>query len=160
MVEKLASIGVKNAQANFDAAIYAGDNREVKVESSISKKGKSYVATVKANGENVGFIEFGTGINYAFPYSDMPDYETSIPVHGTYGKLQGSNPNGWYYRGHRVGNLPEGTENALVYRRGTVVAQKLGVMHTYGNPANSCMHNAYEEIQRQINQCVKEAFKL
>lgn len=160
LVELLADIGVKKAQANFDVAIYAGDNAEVKVTSKISKNGKTYIATVSANGENVGFIEFGTGINFEFPYSDMPDYETSIPMHGTYGKLQGANPYGWWYKGSPNGNMPLGTEQAVRYTKKYGEVIKKGTMHTYGNPANSSMHNAYMELQNEISRCVKEAFKL
>lgn len=160
LVEMLANIGVENAQANFDSAIYAGDNGEVKVTSKIEKTANGYIATVSADGENVGFIEFGTGINFEFPFSDMPDYETDIPLHGTYGKGQGANPHGWWYKGSPNGNMPEGTEQAVRYTKKKGVVVRDGIMHTYGNPANSCMHNAYLELQNNINRCVKEAFKL
>ena len=161
LVEMLANIGVEKAQVNFDESLYAGNNREVKVSSKIEKKGNGYVATVSANGENVGFIEFGTGILNPMPSSQaMSDYETVIPGHGTYGKGQGFNQYGWWYKGVPNDNMPEGTEVAMRKNKNGEYYARTGFIHTYGNPANSCMHNAYLEMEQQIDRCIEEAFKL
>lgn len=158
LVELLAQDGIKEAQARFDASVYAGEKGDITVTSKIEKlSGGGYKAIVNANGENVGFIEFGTGIR--FPMGDTSNYVTDIPAHGTYGKKQGANEYGWWYKGYPNGNMPEGTSQAM-RRTKKGIKVRNGVMHTYGNPANSCMHNAYEKVQRQINARVREAFKL
>lgn len=158
LVELLAEIGVNDARVNFDESLYAGEKGEIKVESKVTKNDYGYIATVSANGENVGFIEFGTGIR--FPMGDISNYETEIPVHGTYGKGQGANEYGWWYKGVPNDNMPEGTEVAMRKNKNGEYYARTGFIHTYGNPANSCMHNAYLKMEQQINRCVEEAFKL
>lgn len=148
LVSLLAEIGMQDAQVNFDKAIYAGDNPEVSVYTIADKTPSGFIATVRASGENVGFIEFGTGILQPMPSPEaIQDYETVIPAHGTYGKGKAMNPKGWAYYGG-PGNAP-GTYEV-----------KPGVSRTIGNPANSCMHNAYLKVQEEIARCVKEAFKI
>ena len=158
LVELLAQGGIKEAQARFDASVYAGVKGKIEVKSEIVKLANGgYKAIVSANGDNVGFIEFGTGIR--FPMGDTSNYTDDIPAHGTYGKKQGANEYGWWYKGYPNDNLPEGTAPSI-RRTKKGIKVRTGNMHTYGNPANSCMHNAYEEVQRQINARIKEAFRL
>lgn len=148
LVKLLASDGVEVASANFENAMYAGTN-DVKVTSQIDKTEKGYKATILAKGEAVGFIEFGTGILNPMPSPEaMEDYETVIPAHGTYGEGKGMNPKGWIYHGERGNSSPYYT-----------VPLKNGFKRTIGNLANSSMHNAYVEVQKRIEERVKEAFK-
>ena len=159
LVELLAQDGVRVAKAGFDTAVYAGEKGDIDVDSEIVKlRDGNYKAIVYAKGENVGFIEFGTGIR--FPMGDTSNYVTSIPPHGTFDKKQGANPYGWWYYGYPTDNMPEGTDIAIRKNKNGEIIYRDGVMHTYGNPPHSCMHNAYEEIKRQINQRIKEAFRL
>ena len=158
LVELLAQDGIKKAQANFDAAVYAGEKGDIEYKTKITKLSNGgYKAIVSVEGDTVGFIEFGTGIR--FPMGDTSNYMDDIPAHGTYGDKRGADPKGWWYKGYPNDNLPEGTAPSI-RRTKKGIKVRTGNMHTYGNPANSCMHNAYEEVQKQINARVKEAFRL
>jgi hypothetical protein len=103
---RLAEIGVSVASAGFATADYDGVN-DVVVSMERTKTGYNVVAS----GKTVGFIEFGTGVRY--PEWDGADVEYTPPPHGSYGKGQGKNPHGWWFKGsdgavarHTYGNQP------------------------------------------------------
>ena len=104
-VKRLAEIGVSVASTGFAVADYDGTNDvTVRLEWNGNK------ATVIAEGESVGFIEFGTGITN--PEWDNSGMDYTPPKHGTYGKGHGARPKGWYFTPglgtvqHTMGNLP------------------------------------------------------
>ena len=119
-VRRLADIGVSVASAGFSTADYDGVNDVVV---SMEKTATGY--TVVASGKAVGFIEFGTGVRY--PEWAGADVEYTPPPHGSYGKGQGKNPYGWWFRGsdgavaqHTYGNMPA---EALLTARNQMVEQ-------------------------------------
>ena len=147
LIDLLAEVGVNEAKAQFTDAIYSGVN-DTEVSSSIQKIEGGYKATVRADGEAVLFIEFGTGI--LNPYPDRMDEYITVPPtgHGEYGKGKGMNPKGWAYYGMRGNSSPYYTTEV-----------RPGVFRTIGNPANSSMYKSRLRVEEEINKCVKEAFK-
>ena len=130
LTQRLAEIGVKTADVNFLAAYYDGVN-DAKV--TAEKVGDcQYV--VKADGESVLFIEFGTGlIGYGHP--DVQGYGP-----GTYPPKDPANPNwnkpgGWFYYG----------EDGEAH-------------HTHGNPPNAPMYNTVKELEQQFEAIAQEVF--
>lgn len=129
-LRRLAEIGVSVAQAGFATADYDGVNDVVV---SIEKTANGYA--VVASGKTVGFIEFGTGVRY--PEWDGSDLEYTPPPHGSYGKGQGKNPWGWWFKG---------SDGA--------VAQ-----HTYGNPPAEAMLTARNMMIEQVTAIAREVWK-
>lgn len=129
-VRRLKEIGVSVATTGFATADYDGVN-DVLVEST---QNGSY-AVVRAYGEAVGFIEFGAGVKFREWDSSTTDY--TPPAHGTYGKGQGKNPRGWWYK---PGEGP--------------VAR-----HTYGNPPAEAMLTARDAMVERVIQIAREVWK-
>ncbi len=129
-LRRLAEVGVSVASAGFSMADYDGVNDVVV---SMEKTATGY--SVIASGETVGFIEFGTGVRY--PEWSGEDVEYTPPPHGSYGKGQGKNPWGWWFRG---------SEGA--------VAQ-----HTYGNMPAEAMLMARNQMIEQVIAIAREVFR-
>lgn len=129
-VRRLAEIGVSVASAGFSTADYDGVND---VTVSMEKTDTGY--RIIAAGETVGFIEFGTGVRY--PEWDGAGVEYTPPAHGTYGKGQGKNPWGWWFRNH---------EGATA-------------QHTYGNPPAEAMLTARNQMVEQVTAIAREVFR-
>ena len=127
---RLAEIGVRVAQAGFSTADYDGVNDVVV---TMEPTGNGYA--VVASGETVGFIEFGTGVRY--PEWDSSGTEYTPPKHGTYGKGQGKNPHGWWFKQNEGGRAN----------------------HTYGNPPAEAMLAARDEIIDRAIQIAREVWK-
>lgn len=129
-VRRLAEIGVRVAQAGFATADYDGVNDVVV---SIEKTASGYA--VVASGDAVGFIEFGTGVKH--PEWDSTDMEYTPPAHGTYGKGQGKNPWGWWFKG----------------------SDGAAAQHTFGNPPAEAMLTARNEMIERVTQIAMEVWK-
>lgn len=128
-IKRLAEIGVSVASTGFDVADYDG---EKDVQVSMTQRGTR--AVVKAFGETVGFLEFGTGVRYPEWNGSGSDY--TPPKHGTYGKGRGANPKGWYF------TPGEGASQ-----------------HTYGNPPAYAMLTARDEMVARITQIAREVWR-
>ena len=129
-IRRLAEIGVRVAQAGFSTADYDGVNDVV-----VSMVQTSGGYSVVASGESVGFIEFGTGIKY--PEWDNTGMDYTPPKHGTYGKGQGKNEWGWWFK----------QSNGAAAR------------HTYGNQPAEAMRSARDEIVEQVTRIAREVWK-
>lgn len=129
-VRRLAEIGVRVAQAGFYMADYDGVNDVV-----VSMVQTSNGYTVVASGEAVGFIEFGTGVKY--PEWDNTGMDYTPPPHGSYGKGQGKNPWGWWFK----------QSDGAVAR------------HTYGNQPAEAMLTARNEMVEQVIQIAREVWR-
>jgi hypothetical protein len=128
-VKRLAEIGVSVATTGFDLADYDGV-KDVTV--SMSQRGTR--AVVKAYGETVGFLEFGTGVRYPEWNNSGMDY--TPPEHGTYGKGQGARPKGWFF------------------------VQGIGAaQHTYGNPPAEAMRTARDVMIERVIQIAREVWR-
>lgn len=129
-VRRLAEIGVSVASAGFSTADYDGVN-DVTVHMERTKTGY----TVIASGKTVGFIEFGTGVRY--PEWNGVDVEYTPPPHGSYGKGQGKNPHGWWFRG---------SEGAVA-------------RHTYGNQPAEAMLTARNQMIERVTDIAREVWR-
>lgn len=129
-IKRLAEIGVSVANTGFSTADYDGIN-DVQVE--MTQSGTR--AIVRAFGETVGFIEFGTGVK--FPEWDNSGMDYTPPKHGTYGFGQGANPHGWYY------NQGDGVK----------------ARHTYGNQPAEAMRTARDVMIERVMQIAREVWK-
>lgn len=128
LVEMLAKEGVEIASMNFVFAQYDGDN-DVVVRAT-KKSNTEWV--VKANGNAVLFIEFGTGTSTYTDESPEPR-PTGVVNRGEYGHGLGKFE-WWHYDGS------PGTNGELM---------DTGRVKTYGNPANACMYHARETLIRE-----------
>lgn len=129
-VRRLAEIGVSVAQAGFSTADYDGVNDVVV---SMEKTATGY--NVIASGKTVGFIEFGTGVRY--PEWDGSGVEYTPPPHGSYGKGQGKNPHGWWFKQAEGGMA----------------------RHTYGNPPAEAMLTARNQMIERVTAIAREVFR-
>lgn len=120
--ERLASIGKVRASLGFSSAIYDGNND---VAITVEQTGETSYS-VKADGESVLFIEFGSGVTYGYGHPDPQGYGP-----GTYPSDKGhwNDPNGWYYAHGKK---------------------------TFGNPPAAAMYQAEQEIRQSIEQVCKE----
>lgn len=128
-VRRLAEIGVQIASTGFATAEYDGVN-DVTVHLEQTSAG----AKVVAAGETVGFIEFGTGVKY--PEWDNSGMAYTPPKHGTYGKGQGANSYGWWFK------QSEGS----------------AARHTYGNPPAEAMRTARDVMIEQVIEIAREVW--
>lgn len=129
---RLAEIGFNIAKGTFEIAKYDGTN-DVTVRMEKTAKGYNVIA----DGETVGFIEFGTGIkNREWSGSDL-DY--TPPSHGTYGDGHGKQPYGWWFN-------PNGEKGAKA-------------IHTYGNPPAEAMLSARDAIVQRVMQIAREVWR-
>ncbi|MBQ3989517.1 MAG: hypothetical protein II630_01635 [Bacteroidales bacterium] len=128
VVKRLAEIGATRAQADFSNAQYDG-NKDFQI--TVEKSDNGYV--VRASGESVLFVEFGTGVTYGYGHPKADEFGMGP---GTYpnGKGHWDDPNGWY--------LPKSA----------------GGGHTMGNAPALPMYNAEQEIKANIERIVKEVF--
>ena len=128
-VRRLAEIGVSVASAGFAIADYDGvKDVNVRLEWNGDR------AIVIAEGETVGFIEFGTGIRN--PEWDNAGMSYTPPKHGTYGKKHGAWPKGWYF-----------TPGAG------------SVQHTFGNAPAEAMRTARDVMIEKVTQIAREVWR-
>lgn len=127
--EQLAEIAQDEAQNIYYGATYDGIND---VDVYIDQIPNGY--QVKATGDAVLFIEFGSGATYGYGHPEPEGYGP-----GTYpGKGHWNDPNGWYLPADALG------ESGI---------------HTYGNPPAAAMYYAKEEAIRNIEQVAREVFE-
>lgn len=126
---RLAMLGATVASIKFSRAIYNGDN-DITVE--VDDNGS--VAVIKASGEAVAFIEFGSGAKYGYghPQADEFGFGPGTWSDGDEGKGHWDNPKGWYYASGQ---------------------------HSYGNPPAMAMYDAVREITENVTRIAKEVFR-
>ena len=142
-VKRLAEIGVSVATTGFALADYDGI-KDVQV--TMTQSGTS--AAVIAYGETVGFIEFGTGIRYPewVDTNNVSGHPYKPDAHGTYGKGQGANPKGWWFR--------EGGYFDPEKDKGGNLAT-----HTYGNQPAEAMKTARDVMIERVTQIAREVWR-
>lgn len=128
LAERLASLGATVASIRFSRAVYTGKKD---VEVSVEELPNGY--KVKADGESVLFIEFGSGVTYGYGHPEAGEFGMGP---GTYpdGKGHWDDPKGWY--------LPKSA----------------GGGHTFGNPPAMPMYEARKAIEQELPRIVKEVF--
>ena len=131
LAKRLAEMGVQSATAKFDAAEYDG----IKSYDITMEKIEDGHYAVKACGESILFIEFGTGITYAA--GGHPQAAEFGMGAGTYpGQKHAMDPNGWY--------LPKSIQAAT------------GKTKSYGNPPYAPMYSTARDLERDVLRIAKE----
>ena len=127
---RLAELGVSVARTGYSTAADYEQTQNITVGWEKTPNGYA----VKADGELVGFVEFGTGIrNREWDNTDM-DY--TPPKHGTYGQGRGAQPWGWWY-------YPSGKTKAV---------------HTYGEMPVEAMRLARDEMVEKVIRIAREVW--
>jgi hypothetical protein len=129
-VRRLAEIGLSTATYLFHMADYDGTKDVV-----VTMNHRGNKATVVAHGQTVGFIEFGTGVNYR--EWDGSNVEYTPPPHGSYGKGHGKQQYGWWF----------------------VPNKGVKAQHTYGNPPAEAMLTARDDIVMWVTQIAREVWR-
>lgn len=129
LAERLAALGATVASIRFSRAVYTGKKD---VEVTVEELPNGY--RVKADGESVLFIEFGSGVTYGYGHPEAGEFGMGP---GTYpdGKGHWDDPKGWY--------LPKSA----------------GGGHTFGNPPAMPMYEARKAIEQELPRIVKEVFR-
>ena len=129
LAERLAALGATVASIRFSRAVYTG-KKDVEVTVEALPNGYK----VKADGESVLFIEFGSGVTYGYGHPEAGKFGMGP---GTYpdGKGHWNDPKGWY--------LPKSA----------------GGGHTFGNPPAMPMYEARKAIEQELPRIVKEVFR-
>lgn len=129
LAELLATLGATVASIRFSRAVYTG-KKNVDVTVEWLPNGFK----VKADGESVLFIEFGSGVTYGYGHPEAGEFGMGP---GTYpdGKGHWDDPKGWY--------LPKSA----------------GGGHTFGNPPAMPMYEARKAIEQELPRIVKEVFR-
>lgn len=137
IAQKLAVIGRNEALPRFSEAemYYSGENNGVTVTVQTTGNGANLVAM----GDNVAFLEFGTGVYYnsGDPYpGERPPGVVGIGMYGIgYGKHKA-----WGYY------ATPGDKKSLVI--------------THGNPASAAMYHAKVKMEESAVKTAKEVIKL
>lgn len=128
LMERLAVLGGSVASIRFSRAVYTGMK-----DASVSVEAVPDGYVVKADGESVLFLEFGSGVRYGGGHPENGEYGMGP---GTYpdGKGHWDDPRGWW------------------------IPKSAGGGHTYGNPPAMAMYDARKTILRELPQIVKEVF--
>lgn len=137
LTERLAMIGAEVMRTTYTNALYAGDND---IEVTVDFDGNT--ATIRADGEAVGFIEFGTGINY--PMGEYAE-QFGAPPHGSFGKHRGATGKPWAYAG------AQGTS-------GQPIPGRPGIYRTDGNGPANAFPAAVRAMQDEIRRIAREVF--
>lgn len=129
LAERLAALGATVASIRFSRAVYTGPKD---VDVTVEELPNGY--KVKADGESVLFIEFGSGVTYGYGHPEAGEFGMGP---GTYpdGKGHWNDPKGWY--------LPKSA----------------GGGHTFGNPPAMPMYEARKAIEQELPRIVKEVFR-
>jgi hypothetical protein len=127
--ERLAALGATKASLEFARAIT--DNNDVEI--TVDRDGNNFI--IRAEGQEVAFIEFGAGITYGYGHPQASEFGTGP---GTFpnGKGHWNDPKGWWYI-DKDGNRK----------------------HTYGTPPSMPMYNTMRELEQQIEQIAREVFR-
>lgn len=129
LAERLAALGATVASIRFSRAVYTGPKD---VDVTVEELPNGY--KVKADGESVLLIEFGSGVTYGYGHPEAGEFGMGP---GTYpdGKGHWDDPKGWY--------LPKSA----------------GGGHTFGNPPAMPMYEARKAIEQELPKIVKEVFR-
>ena len=136
-LERLSEVGIEVINANVAQATGA-DDKNVQIETEISRDGNKAVMTMTISGKDLLFIEYGAGIRFnngnTHPWAHKHGYGI-----GTYpGQKHAFDPNGWYYR------VPPGKGGKL--------------HHSYGTEATMPVYKAHMEMIKQAEKIAKEVF--
>lgn len=139
-IKKLAEKGVAIADRRFGNTETDGQKGNIAVYARKTADGYE----VCADGDEVLFIEFGTGVTYPDNYPNKP---AEIAGRGTYGKGHGKRRTWAFYSDEQPGAYgwnPKGTE---------------GLIATHGMPAQMPMYLTAKEVARIAEETAREVFR-
>lgn len=141
-MERLAEIGINEAEVRFANAIYDGTN-DVLVNKTPIWIDKNKLA-IFATGKSITFIEFGAGVHYA---------ADSHPKAEKFGFTRGG-------YGHHLGKLDSWRYSGDPGTNGEVISEgkHQGEVKTHGNPANRVLYESAKEMREQIAKIAEEVF--
>lgn len=143
--KRLAEIGAEHMRETYAGAAYGGTN-----DVSVSYEMDGSTAIITASGYTVGFIEFGTGVQWHMPAHGI---ENGIPPHGSYGQNKGATGKPWVY----VGEMGQGGVAWPLKDRKTG-AEVPGRYMTRGNPPANAIPRAVAEMHTSFADVVREVF--
>lgn len=146
-VEALLQEGYYIASYGFPRALYSGHN-DVQV---IAPYWDGDTMILRADGDAVAFIEFGTGTNY-YDYPDESVYrKLHMSRHGGYGKHHGQQPR-WWYEGEPGNNgRPKRHKDGTYDERWST---------SWGDPPARVMYDASKVLDREhVVEVVRRAFQ-
>lgn len=125
---RLAEMGAVRTSLGYARAVYAG-----KKDISVTVEPIECGYTIKANGESILFVEFGSGITYGYGHPKAKEFGYGP---GTYpptnpNNPKWNNPKGWF--------IPGGE-------------------HTYGNGPSATMYITAKELRAEILRVAREVF--
>ena len=131
LASELAALGATSASIGFAQSLYDGPKD---FQISVEQRGEGHYV-VKANGESVLFIEFGSGVTMGGGHPEAAEHGMGP---GTYpippGKGHWNDPNGWW------------------------IPKDKGGGHTYGNPPNAPMYSAVRNLEQELARIAREVF--
>lgn len=128
LLDRLAMLGASTASIRFARATYTGLK-----DATVTVEPIANGYAIKAEGQSVLFLEFGSGIRYGSGHPENAEYGMGP---GTYpdGKDHWDDPKGWWLPKNKGGG------------------------HTYGNPPAMAMYEARKSIEQELARIVKEVF--
>lgn len=137
VLERIAQLGVSVAWRCYTSVPYDG-NADFNVD--WYENGENSVCVI-AKGEDVLFLEFGTGKLHASPYPTDENFKPIFKAGDWSLSPQGAgnwdNPKGWYYTDKYTGQT----------RR-----------HSYGSPPARGMYEAKKEMKNNVDRIIREVF--
>lgn len=143
-LKRLQEAGIEAALKGYQEIEYAGQP-DVLVDppGTVSGGNGKYTARVRATGDTVLFIEFGTGI-----YNENAHQLAYGYAAGSYGD-KALQPWGWFYTGSPGPHDPPSTEPANKHKHS---------MHTYGNRENKVIYDARKDVREKVASIAEEVF--
>ena len=146
-IEEMATKTLEQLDKNYSDIRIAGEVGSLNTDKQTSDNS----ATISAKGENIAFIEFGTGIFYPdnHPLQNSTD---GIVGRGNWGLGKGKNPP-WYFTA-KGRNITSPYVIPILNRQGVARSYK-----TYGNPANMQVYNASKWLRQNYIDIIKDKLK-
>ncbi len=137
---RLLNEGFTLANNNLET-ISAYYKEDATVSIGVEDNGKTIKGYVYLNGGKVAFIEFGAGVTFNGSAGTSPHprgTELGMTI-GSYGKGQGANSWGWWFR-----------KDERQYER--------QYEHSYGNPAYMPLYRTLQELKEKVADIAKEVY--
>lgn len=139
LLRRVETMGVDMASVRFENAQYDGEP-EVEVWAEWTRE---TTLRIHADGFDVGFIEFGTGVHYKEAHPEAAAWGAK---RGSYGHGLGK-LDSWRYRGS------PGTNGEIIQD-----GPHAGMIKTHGNPPARAMYDTGKELRGRILDIAREVF--
>ena len=144
---KVVDSGAEAAQRGYDSSFHTG-SMDITV---VAEHGENE-STVHGYGEQIIFTEFGTGVTWLEEHPNAAEYGY---FRGEYGKGNGKNPKGWFFKGE-PGNW---ASPAIKKNKDGSYTTIDGVYFTKGQPASKSMYYDFEEMEKFLPDIFEEEMR-